>query len=276
MNLGDPLATASPPPCLDAPIDEPRHDGHEYAFGFEGYAIATIVRHSAIPPGYRDKVVRDLSRGMPDFDVAEYFGNQPTVFADYDFLTVAHENQGDAAIGLIGARWLSAGEHRVLYLWTAMLADAYRSTKLYSRMTTATMAAVMRENGGVLPELIVTKTYNPRVFALLAKYFGRVPGVSVYPAIPGPQSAEMSAGASGIAAALWPAMPFDPATAVLRGGQAAVSPNFFPRMEQCRQPAIDAHFTANLTRSDQIVCIVRVPAGASHHIATALRGEGAR
>lgn len=233
------------------------------------------MRHTAFSARHRNRIVSDLSQGMPGFDVAEYFGNQPTVFADYDFLTIAREHHDNTAIGLIGARWLQAGPRRILYLWTAMLADAYRATRLYARMTGLTMAAVLRENGGVLPELIVTKTYNPRVFALLRKYFERA-GASVYPRIPGPQSAETTAIASMVAAALWPAMPFDADTAVLRGGQAAVSPNFFPLMERCGQPAVDAHFAANLTRSDQIVCLAQVPEAASRHFAAMFAKAGGR
>lgn len=256
----------------EAPAAGPEHhDGEEYAHSFDRYAIGTIVRHTTFPADHRATIIADLSRGMPGFDVAEYFGNQPTVFSDYDFLTIARESQTNIAIGLIGARWLQAGERRIVYLWTAMLADAYRSTRLYSRMTSLTMAAVLRENGGLLPELIVTKTYNPRVYALLRKYFGRVPGAAVYPLLPGPQSPDAALVAGAIAAALWPAMPFDPATAVLRGGQAAVSPNFFPQMERCGDLAVDAHFAANLTRSDQIVCLIEVPEAASWHIASAIR-----
>lgn len=258
------------------PKDICPHDGEEYVHSFERYTISTVVSHTVFSSRHRDKIVSDLSRGMPDFDVEEYFGNQPTVFADYDFLTIAREFREKTAIGLIGARWLQAGPRRILYLWTAMLADAYRSTKLYSRMTGLTMAAVLRENGGFLPELIVTKTYNPRVFALLRKYFERAPGASVYPRIPGPQSAEAAGIASAIASALWPAMPFDAETAVLHGGQAAVSPNFFPQMERCGHPAIDTHFAANLTRSDQIVCLIHVPPTASRHISSALLQAGPR
>lgn len=245
--------------------ENPPHDGQEYSEYFAQYDVRTIVRHTTFAASYRDRIVRDLSRGMPDFDVTEYFGNQPTVFADYDFLTLAFDRE-NRAIGMVGARWMSAGERRILYLWTAMLADAYRSTRLYSRMTGQMISTILRENGGILPEFIVTKTYNPRVFALLNKYFGRVPGISVYPRIPGAQAGDMAAAAQQIAAALWPAMPFDAQTAVLRGGQAAVSPNFFPMMEECRQPAIDAHFSSLLTRSDQIVCIIRVPESASRLI----------
>lgn len=259
------------------PPEETRpHDGEEYAFSFGRYTIGTIVRHTTFSSRHRDKIVGDLSRGMPGFDVEEYFGNQPTVFSDYDFLTIARESQENVAIGLIGARWLQAGERRILYLWTAMLADAYRSTKLYPRMTSLTMAAVLRENDGLLPELIVTKTYNPRVFALLRKYFERAPGASVYPRIPGPQSVEAATVAGAVAAALWPAMPFDAETAVLRGGQAAVSPNFFPLMERCGQQAIDTHFASSLTRNDQVVCLVQVPEAASRHISSALLRAGQR
>lgn len=245
--------------------DAPAHDGGEYAQPFDHYSVRSIFGHTTFAAEHRDKVVSDLAHGMPGFDVAEYFGNQPTVFADYDFLTLAFDN-GGTAIGMVGARWLSAGKRRILYLWTAMLADAYRSTKLYSRMTEQMILTVLRENGGLLPEFIVTKTYNPRVFALLKKYFGRVPGTSVYPRIPGAQADDMGAVANEIAASLWPAMPFDARTAVLRGGQASVSPNFFPRMEECRQPAVDTHFASHLTRSDQIVCIIHVPESASNFI----------
>lgn len=248
-----------------------RHDGAEHGIAFARYTIATITDYSALAPECSARIVRDLALGMPIFDVPEYFGNQPGIFANYDFLTVAHAGDTGLAIGLIGARWMQAGGQRLLYVWTAVLADAYRSTKLYSRMMALTIAAVLRGSGGVLPDLIATKTYNPRVFALVTKHFERVPGVTVYPRIPGPQAADMRALAGGLAAALWPAMPFDPDTAVLRGGQASVSPNFYPRMEPCRHPAITAHFAANLTRRDQIVCLMRVPPAASAHIAASVR-----
>lgn len=238
---------------------EDLHDGRESLSDFGAYSIRAISGHSRFCEDYRARIVADLACGMPEFDVAEYFGNQPGVFADYDFVTIAHEGGDGPAIGLIGARWLEAGGRRLLYLWTAMLADAYRSTRLYARLKVQTMAAVRQANGGALPGLIATKTYNPRVLALLHKYFAGSLGAAVYPMIPGPQAGEMRGLAAEVAYALWPAMAFDADTAVLRGGQAAVSPNFFPRMESCADPAINAHFARRLTRSDQILCIIRLP-----------------
>lgn len=107
----------------------------------------------------------------------------------------------------------------------------------------------------------------------MRKYFGRKPGVSIFPQLPGWQSSWLSETAEDIATSLWPASRFSVKTGVLHGVQAAISPNFFPRIETCRDDDVNDHFQSNLTRDDQILCIVHIPTEAHEAIRNELRAR---
>ena len=64
--------------------------------------------------------------------------------------------------------------------------------------------------------------------------------------------------AGQIARAISPALVLDPDSGTVLGGQAMVAPDFFPRMEECNDADVNEHFRLHLTRSDQILCIVKI------------------
>lgn len=206
-------------------------------------------------------VTRDLADGLPEFNVAQYFSTQPTIFVDYDHLVTAHEAGSGRAIGLLGARWLGGPELRFLYLWTAMIADAYRHTMLFNRIVGCFFEKVAAHSpDGALPGLIVTKTYNPVVYSIFKSFaLGGGKDIEVYPMLPAQaQDPDMTALAQRIASAISPKLVLQPETGVVPGGQAMVAPDFFPRMEASNDIGVNRHFQAHLTRSDQVLCVLRI------------------
>jgi hypothetical protein len=206
-------------------------------------------------------VAADLAHGMPAFNVAQYFGSQPTIFADYDHVVTARSVETGRIVSLIGARWLGTEELRFLYLWTAMVADDYRATGVFRRSLAHFFERVAASTAGLgMPALIVTKTYNPVVYKIFSMFAAGARNVELYPMIPATeQPPYMTDLARRVAHAISPKLQLVTESGVVRGGQAMVAPDFFPLMEQSKDAHVNAHFERHLSRSDQILCIARIP-----------------
>ncbi len=85
---------------------------------------------------------------MPQFDVLQYFGNQPDIFETYDHLVLATDPEGERIIGILGAKDFVRGSTRFLYLWTAMVVDRYHRTSLFKRINQFFLRQVSERNGG--------------------------------------------------------------------------------------------------------------------------------
>lgn len=223
---------------------------------FPQYEIIHVSGHESFDVARRNTILHDLERELPDYDIQEYFGTQPTIFEDYDHLVLGRCPESGRTIGLFGARWLHAPRFRFLYLWTAVVGHRFRKTLLFQRMTEVMIGEVSRQNRGEFPALVVTKTYNPKVYSLIRDKFGRAGSAEFYPQVGQEQDPVMTRIAVDIAATLGKNLDFIPSTGAFLGGQSAVSPNFFPKMEMDRDPAVNEHFQSNLTRDDQILCIL--------------------
>ncbi|MDF5797516.1 hypothetical protein P4203_27900 [Pseudomonas aeruginosa] len=130
-------------------------------------------RERQFPEGFKRKIVADLQEGMPQFDVLQYFGNQPDIFETYDHLVLATDPEGERIIGILGAKDFVRGSTRFLYLWTAMVVDRYHRTSLFKRINQFFLRQVSERNGG-LPPLIVAKTYNPVVYNMFRALGARI------------------------------------------------------------------------------------------------------
>lgn len=229
---------------------------------FSRYSLNFHQKAAPLSSQQGQAVIEELAAGLPEFNVAQYFGSQPTIFKDYDYLVLAHADREGPAIGLLGARWLGPENEKFLYLWTAMVADSYRQTMLFHRMLQFFFEQVFAQPEDV-PDLIVTKTYNPVVYAIFKSFSQSLAGVQVYPSIPAEQQdAAMVDLAVRIACGISTRLALEPDTAVVRGGQAMVAPDFFPRMDQSKDAAVNEHFARHLSRADQILCVLRIPAAA--------------
>ncbi|MER0986946.1 hypothetical protein ACTX06_18970 [Pseudomonas aeruginosa] len=71
-------------------------------------------RERQFPEGFKRKIVADLQEGMPQFDVLQYFGNQPDIFETYDHLVLATDPEGERIIGILGAKDFVRGSTRFL------------------------------------------------------------------------------------------------------------------------------------------------------------------
>jgi hypothetical protein len=240
----------------------------------EGYRVVNNTKEDPIGIEAGKQVTEDLALGLPEFNVRQYFGSQPTIFVDYDYVVTAYAEGSGRAIGLLGARWLGQGDCRFLYLWTAMIADAYRNSLLFNRMLKSFFLHVTAGDENGLPSMIVTKTYNPVVYGIFKSFSQAVSGLQIYPQIPDVgQTLEMRSVAEKVAHGISPLLQLDPETGVIRGGQAMVAPDFFPRMEMSSDSDVNAHFQSHLTRADQILCILRMSPDIKAHAYAAIKGR---
>jgi hypothetical protein len=223
-------------------------------------------------------VTADLALGLPTFNVKQYFGSQPTIFDDYDHVVTAYSKEDDRVVSLIGARWLGDADFRFLYLWTAMVADEYRSSGAFRRSLAYFFERVANSpspdagsDGKRLPALIVTKTYNPVVYRIFSSFARAGRDVELYPLIPAEQQPEtLVTLAKKIAYAISPKMQLIEQTGVVLGGQALVAPDFFPLMEESKDEDVNRHFQTHVSRADQVLCILRIPDNDNSAVLTAL------
>ncbi len=184
-------------------------------------------RERQFPEGFKRKIVADLQEGMPQFDVLQYFGNQPDIFETYDHLVLATDPEGERIIGILGAKDFVRGATRFLYLWTAMVVDRYHRTSLFKRINQFFLRQVSERNGG-LPPLIVAKTYNPVVYNMFRALSARIPGATLYPDLEAPrQSPDMVDLARDVVGTLSANLRLDAETGLIPGGQRSVAPDFF-------------------------------------------------
>ncbi|HBO9593786.1 TPA: hypothetical protein L5F78_005438 [Pseudomonas aeruginosa] len=223
-------------------------------------------RERQFPEGFKRKIVADLQEGMPQFDVLQYFGNQPDIFETYDHLVLATDPEGERIIGILGAKDFVRGSTRFPYLWTAMVVDRYHRTSLFKRINQFFLRQVSERNGG-LPPLIVAKTYNPVVYNMFRALSARIPGATLYPDLEAPrQSPDMVDLARDVVGTLSANLRLDAETGLIPGGQRSVAPDFFPRMAMSSHARTNDHFVAHVGSSDQILCMVRLAPGAEPYV----------
>ncbi len=223
-------------------------------------------RERQFPEGFKRKIVADLQEGMQQFDVLQYFGNQPNIFETYDHLVLATDPEGERIIGILGAKDFVRGSTRFLYLWTAMVVDRYHRTSLFKRINQFFLRQVSERNGG-LPPLIVAKTYNPVVYNMFRALSARIPGTTLYPDLEAPrQNPDMVDLALDVVGTLSANLRLDAETGLIPGGQRSVAPDFFPRMAMSSHARTNDHFVAHVGSSDQILCMVRLAPGAEPYV----------
>jgi hypothetical protein len=201
------------------------------------------------------KIVRDLGEVLPDYDVAQYFGSQPTIFDDYDHLTVAIDEQSSGVVGLVACRWMSVDQDPFLYIWTAMLGHAWQRSGLFMQMVTSHLENIDSIRG--IPTTVATKTYNPAVYSILRRVSSLVEGATLYPEIPQTQQPQaMESTARRVAEVVCPSLAIEFDVGRVVGGQGVLAPDFFPGMPFSTDPDVHDHFAKCVTRDDQILCVL--------------------
>jgi hypothetical protein len=225
--------------------------------------------NSEIAPEEKNQIIADLDESLPGYDVQQYFGSQPNIFRDYDHLTVARDSTGNT-VGLLGSKWFSSPELTYLYLWTAMIAESARKSGLLTSIFLWQLSKAVEEK--MIPALIATKTYNPIVYKAMNALHHLIAGSRFYPAINGSnQNPELVDRAKQVVSLLCPKLEVKYDTAVVVGGQGVLAPDFFPELPSSRDPIVDSYFESNLTRNDQILMIVDIPASSHHAFEVLLR-----
>ncbi len=230
---------------------------------FDDYSIRYTTDGSAFSRREQHRFVAQIASGLPDFNIFQYFATQPTIFEDFDHLAIAFESEHDEAIGILGSRWLEAGGLRFLYMWTGIIAGEYHGSPLFRRLSQFFFEELVAR-GGERPSILAAKSYNPQIYALFQSLCGRVPGVDLYPRVgTSAQDTQMSRLAVHVMRAVNPKLSLRPESGTVVGGQTSVAPDFFPNMSASRDPVVHEHFAANLTRDDQILCVLRIDESAA-------------
>jgi hypothetical protein len=206
-----------------------------------------------LQPDVQQRIVATLQEAMPAYNIRQYFERQPTIFSDYHALVVAVRD--DRALGILGGKWFDLEERRIFYVWTAFVGDEHRGRRLFGEM----MGLLLGAGSDSFPDLLSLKTFNPRVYQLIAP-FGRVPGVRFYPRLADPvQDPAMVDLAIRALRRMFPKLSLVPEIALVPGGQQSVGIEVFPNMPRAADPVVRAHFEKHVTAADQIFVILETP-----------------
>lgn len=230
-----------------------------------GYTLLYSDCREGLPPAEAESIVNELHEGLPGNEVRLYFVNQPTIFRDYDHLTIARDPETQSAVGLLGSKWFTSPEVTFLYLWTAISVHRVRRKGLLNTMFLWQLEKAVAERG--FPPIIATKTTNPIVFKAIRTFQSFVPGSRLYPNIDGSaQNPELVAQARRVVSLLCPTLEVDYDAGIVFKGMATLAANFFPELPASGDPAIDEYFRSNLTTDDQVLMLVDIPAAAHRSI----------
>ena len=243
-------------------------------FEFEEYRIYFFFNNPGKLSSIKHNIVNDLANELKDFDVDQYFENQPRVFDDYTHVALMWCKQTKSYCGMLASKSLNTPDFNFLYLWTAMLADRYQRTNAFKRLAQVFFNHVFIDPRHPFPNLIAAKTYNPVVYKLL-RLLGTVHKKSMfYPGIGTDKDQDvMRIIAKKIIHCINPTLKFDSFTGKVFGGQASVAPDFFPRMDMSSDDIINSYFKEHLTRDDQILCIIRFDFGSEEEIKAFVRNR---
>jgi len=234
------------------------HDYWKDRIAADDYTLLYSNCEEDIPPDERERIINDFHEGMPDNNIREYFTNQPTIFRDYNHLTIARDPESDATIGLLGSKWFSSPDITFLYLWTAISVHRARRKGLLNTMFLWQLEKAIAERG--VPAVIVTKTTNPIVFKAIRSFHSFVPGSRLYPNINGSsQEAELVTQAHNVVALLCPTLDVNYDTGMILKGMSTLAVNFYPELPASGDPVIDEYFRKNLTPDDQVLMLVDIP-----------------
>lgn len=234
------------------------HDYWKDRIATDEYTLLYSDCEEDIPPDEAERIVNDFHEGMPDNNIREYFINQPTIFRDYNHLTIARDPETDSTIGLLGSKWFSSPDVTFLYLWTAISVHRVRRKGLLNTLFLWQLEKSIAEKG--VPAVIVTKTTNPIVFKAIRSFHSFVPGSRLYPNIDGSgQDAELVTQAHNVVALLCPTLEVKYDTGMILKGMSTLAVNFYPELPTSGDPVIDEYFRKNLTPDDQVLMLVDIP-----------------
>jgi hypothetical protein len=206
----------------------------------------------------RNKILEDLQKSLTEYDVFEYFNAQPTIFKDYDHLVIAKDHTS-TVIGLIGVKCFENEGIKFLYFWTALINEKYHGTLLIFHLYQWLLEKVFLKEGFI--NILSTKTYNPIVYNIFLKN-KKIMGekVNIYPLITNDDTSNASIVniAQKVFNTICPTLELELDTGRVVGGQGVLSPNFFPYLPDSKDNTVNEHFKENLTRDDQILCVMQI------------------
>jgi hypothetical protein len=222
-----------------------------------------------LPAVELERLIRDLADGMPGYDPAQYFATQPGIFNKYQHLVVAKTRHDGRVKGLLGARWFENSDLRFLYLWTGMVTTDTPQCGLMTNMFGRLMSAILKQHS--MPQAITAKTFSPLWYKVMSKITASIPGAALYPVIGTEQPPDLVKIAAEVHRQVTPTLPMEFDVGVVRGAQAVVGPDFFPRERPLSGTAIlDNFFASNLSRDDQVLTCIDLSSVATNTLADAI------
>ena len=223
-----------------------------------------------LPAAEMDRLIQDLADGMPGYDPAQYFATQPGIFNRYEHLVIAKTPHDGCVKGLLGARWFENRELRFLYLWTGMVATNTQKRGLTTNMFGHLMWAILMQHP--MPQVIAAKTFSPLWYKVMSKIAASIPGAALYPVVGTEQAPELVKMAAKVHRQVTPTLPMEFDVGVVRGAQAVVGPDFFPRERPLSGTAsLDTFFGSNLSRDDQVLTCIDLSSVSTSMLASAIK-----
>jgi hypothetical protein len=236
--------------------------GHAWDLHWVSDRFRLLYSHCERPfsPELRRKVVADLQKNMPDYGVEQYFESQKHMFDEAKHLAIGVDRRTNEVVSMFASRWSECRSAPFMYFWTGMIGNDYRGTPLFVQTRAIFYNGVTCSRLG-FPNLIATKTYNPTIYKVLHAGFCRSPSIKIYPDIYNVDrpDVEMRALARELAGIICPGHVYLEDKSIVLGAQRAVAPDYFPYMQKTDDPVVWKFFSENVTRADQVLCVLRIP-----------------
>jgi hypothetical protein len=223
----------------------------------EAVQITNLIPAVELTPAREAWLVDGLVDALPSMKLRELFSLRREMFTEADLITVAVSRHTGAVVGALSSKWvtLRAGG-RFLHVTTQFVGDDYRHGVVFRQSWVMHLATVYAGPWG-FPDVLVLKTYNPRVFCAM-RSFSQIDGVSFYPDADGrradPDTVRL---ATQIAREIAPGHPFDPSTGVIAG--AGVPVDLYADLPKSTDATVNSYFAETTRPGDRMLCMLMVP-----------------
>ncbi|MGP2540615.1 hypothetical protein [Pantoea eucalypti] len=205
---------------------------------------------------YIDKAVKELALAMPQHKVNSYFSAKPETIAKTDLCLFCYTKDTDECCGFLSCNVAEIAGKTCIMLYTLLISEKRHGTRVtYSILQS--LFSVLSKKIGLNYEYIILKTVNPRSFKILAS-FSDIENSAFFPQIILSDDNELTDFSIQLANYLHPGYLYNKKNGVIYNASGEVPDDFYQQMPQCRDTDINEFFSANMTLSDRMICILHL------------------
>lgn len=205
---------------------------------------------------YIEKAISELTLAMPQHKVNSYFMAKPETIAGTDLCLFCYTKETNECCGFLSCNVAEIAGKTCIMLYTLLISEKQHGTRVtYSILQS--LFSTLSQKIGLDYEYIILKTVNPRSFKILAS-FSDIQNSAFFPQILLSNDNELADFSIQLANYLHPGFRYNKENGVIYNASGEVPDDFYQKMPQCRDAVVNEFFSANLTLSDRMICILHL------------------